>query len=93
MNKPNRVGWHWFLPDINCPTPDWTSLIRIDKPVILLVGVDKFTRDMPPARLIVRFPQGSAYVDDLHGDWEQIDEPERMTKEAKRRVLKKLLRE
>ena len=86
MNKPTGVGWYWFLPDERCMTP--TGLLRLDKPVPLLVGVDKVTRDMPPARLVVRFLGVTLYVDDLLGDWEPLVEPERMKQEAIRRLSK-----
>ena len=85
---PNRVGWYWFLPDEHCPTP--TGLLRVDRPVVVLVGVDKVTRDMPPARFVVRFPQGMMFVDDMSGDWEQIDEPKRMKQEAMKRITSKV---
>ena len=58
--QPQRVGWYWFLPDENCATP--TGLLRLDKPVVVLVGVDKVTRDMPPARFVVRFPLANQLV-------------------------------
>jgi len=35
---PKREGWYWFLPDENCVTP--TGLLRLDKPVVVLVGSD-----------------------------------------------------
>jgi len=85
MNKPTNPGWHWFLPDEKCPVPAGTTMLRIDKPVVVLVGVDKPTRDMPPARLVVRFPTGTLFVDDMSGDWEPIHEPERMQNEAMKR--------
>ena len=83
--KPQRVGWYWFLPDEHCPTP--TGLLRLDKPVVLLVGVDKVTRDMPPQRFVVRFSTGMMFVDDMSGDWEPIEEPERMKQEALKRII------
>lgn len=84
MTKPQRVGWHWFLPDEHCPMP--TGLLRLDRPVVLLVGVDKFTRDMPPSRFVVQFPQGTMFVDDMSGDWERIEVPKRMEEEAIKRI-------
>lgn len=84
--RPSKPGWHWFLPDEKCPTP--TGLLRIDTPVVLLVGVDKVTRDMPPARLVVRFSSGMMYVDDMSGDFEPIAKPERMKKEALLRLMR-----
>lgn len=83
--KPQRSGWHWFLPDDECPTP--TGFLRIDTPVVVLVGVDKVTRDMPPARLVVRFPQGMLYVDDMSGDWEEIKTPQHMKDMARTRLI------
>lgn len=86
--KPKRTGWYWFLPDENCPTP--TGLLRLDKPVVVLVGPDKFTRDMPPARLVVRFSATiMLYVDDMSGDWESCKEPKRMLRESMRRLKEK----
>ncbi len=85
--KPQRVGWYWFLPDESCPTP--TGLLRPDKPVVVLVGVDKVTRDMPPSRFVVRFPQAMMFVDDMSGDWEPIEEPWRMRQEALKRIMAK----
>lgn len=85
--KPNKPGWYWFLPDEHCHTP--TGLLRIDTPVVVLVGVDKITRDMPPARLVVRFPQGSLYVDEMTGDWERITKPEYMHRKALERLMGK----
>lgn len=85
MNIPNRAGWYWFLPDEKCPTP--TGLLRLDKPVVLLVGVDKVTRDMPPARFVVRFPTGTMYVEDMSGDWKPIEEPMEMRRLAKQRMI------
>ena len=82
---PQRVGWYW--PDENCPTP--TGLLRLDKAVVVLVGVDKVTRDMPPARLVVRFPQAMLFVDDMSGDWEPIEEPKRMKQECMKRLMAK----
>lgn len=79
---PKRPGWYWFLLDETCPTP--TGLLRLDKPVVVLVGQDKYTQDMPPARLMVRFSTGMMYVDDLSGDWEPIKEPRWMEREAMR---------
>lgn len=88
---PRFPGWYWFLPDERCPTP--TGLLRLDKPVIVLVGQDKFTRDMPPARLVVRFGQvATLYVDDMSGDWEPITEPKYMQKKAMKRIKEKLSR-
>lgn len=81
--KPNKPGWYWFLPDENCPTP--TGLLRLDKPVVVLVGVDKVTRDMPPSRCVVRFPNEMLYCDDMSGDWERIEEPKAMAKKARSR--------
>lgn len=85
--KPTKPGWYWFLPDENCPTP--TGLIRLDKPVVLLVSPDKYTRDMPPARLWVRFSTGPIYVDELSGDFEPIKEPKRMQRIAMQRIKAK----
>lgn len=84
-NQPKRVGWYWFLPDEHCPTP--TGLLRIDRPVVVLVGVDKVTRDMPPARFVVRFPNADIYVDDMTGDWEEIAEPKAMRAKAMTRLI------
>ena len=61
----------------------------MDKPVVLLVGVDKVTRDMPPQRFVVRFSTGMMFVDDMSGDWEPIEEPERMKQEALKRIIAK----
>lgn len=87
MSKPTKPGWYWFLPDEKCPTP--TGLLRLDKPAVLLVGVDKFTHDGPPAKLIVRFSFGEMLIDDMSGDWEPIEEPKRMQREAMRRIANK----
>ena len=84
---PNKVGWYWFLPDEKCPTP--TGLLRLDRAVVILVGVDKVTRDMPPARFVVRFPQATYFVDELSGDWEPIEEPKRMRQESLKRIMAK----
>lgn len=86
--RPQRVGWYWFLPDANCNTP--TGILRMDRPVVLLVGVDKVTRDMPPARFVVRFSQAMLYCDDMSGDWEPIAPPSRMRKMAFDRVVRRL---
>lgn len=85
--KPQRIGWYWFLPDEHCATP--TGVLRLDKPVVVFVGVDKVTRDMPPARFVVRFPQAMLFVDDMSGDWEPIVEPKRMKQEALKRIMAK----
>ena len=84
---PQRPGWYWFLPDSKCPTP--TGLIRIDKPVVLLVGQDKVTRDGHPPKLCVRFPGSMLFVENMSGDWEPIEEPKRMKREATRRIVAK----
>lgn len=91
MKKPTKPGWYWFLPDHHCPTP--TGLLRTDRPAVLLVGVDKVTRDMPPARLVVRFSQVMMFCDDMSGDWEEIPEPKWMIDEAKKRWLTKFIKE
>ena len=83
--KPNRPGWYWFLPDENCPTP--TGFLRLDRPAVLLVSQDKYTRDMPSAKFVVKFPSGTISVDDLSGDWERLKEPYWM----QRKVLKRLV--
>ena len=83
-SRPSRPGWNWFLPDENCPTP--TGLLRLDKPVVVLVGQDEYTRDGPPPRLVVRFGASlMLYVDDMTGDWERCKEPKRMTRKAMKR--------
>lgn len=85
--KPQRVGWYWFLPDEHCKT--LTGILRIDRPVVVLVGVDKATRDMPPAaRFVVRFPTGMLYVDDMSGDWELIEPPRHMQQLASSRFMR-----
>lgn len=84
---PQIVGWYWFLPDENHLTP--TGQLRRDIPVILLVGVDKVTRDMPPARLVVRFGSAMIYVDNMSGDWELIKAPQRMKNESLSRIMGK----
>ena len=87
MNLPKRPGWYWFLPAFGCPTP--TGLLRLDKPVVVLVGQDKYSRDMPPAELVVRFSTCMLYVEDMSGDWEPCKEPRRMRREALRRCSAK----
>ncbi len=85
---PTKPGWYWFLPNENCPTP--TGLLRLDRPVVLMVGADKMTRDMPPPRLVVRFSATVVmFVDDTAGDWEPIEAPEQMRQEAARRLADK----
>ena len=84
---PQKVGWYWFLPDERCASI--TGILRIDRPVVVLVGVDKVTRDMPPARFVVRFPNVTLYVDDMSGDWEAIQPPERMRRVAFGRFTRK----
>ena len=86
-SKPKVTGWYWFLPDEKCPTP--TGLLRVDKPVVVLVGSDNFHR-AENSRLVVRFSNAMLYVDDMSGDWELIKEPKRMTDESIRRIKKKL---
>lgn len=81
--KPQKAGWYWFLPDERCPTP--TGLLRLDKAVVLLVGVDDVTRGVSLPRLIVRLSTATLLVDDMSGDWEPIEEPERMRQEASKR--------
>jgi hypothetical protein len=71
--KPTRPGWYWFLPDEHCPTP--TGLLRLDKPVVVLVGVERLTRDGPPPPLVVRFPQGTLCCNEMSGDWSRIEAP------------------
>jgi hypothetical protein len=80
---PKRPGWYWFLPDERCPTP--TGFLRTDTPVVVLVGADKYTRDGPPARMVVRFPQATFYVEDMTGDWESCVEPPFMSMKARER--------
>ena len=84
MSIPKRSGWYWFLPDSKCPTP--TGLLRLDKPVVVLVGQDKFSRDMPPPKFVVRFSTCMLYVEDMSGDWEACKEPRRMRREVVRRL-------
>ncbi len=81
--RPNGPGWYWFLPDEHCPTP--TGLLRIDQPVVVLVGPDKYTRDGPPANLVVRFPQGTLGCDAMSGEWERIPVPKFMQAIARER--------
>lgn len=87
MSKPHQVGWYWFLPDANCPTP--TGLLRLDKPVVVLVGQDKATHD-GYRHFVVRFQSAVLPVENMSGDWEAIPEPKRMQREAMRRVTEKL---
>lgn len=87
LMRPNRPGWYWFLPDKACPTP--TGLLRLDKPVVLLVGQELYNLEGPVKRLVVRFglgPTNMLYVDDMSGDWEVCKEPKRMRREALRRA-------
>lgn len=85
---PKRPGWYWFLPDEKCPTP--TGLLRLDKPVVVLVGQESYDRAGPPKRLVVRFgPTNMLYVDEMSGDWEACKEPKRMQREAMRRIKAK----
>jgi len=87
-DQPKRPGWYWFLPDENCPTP--TGLLRLDKPVVLLVGQEKYTHDGSPNRLVVRFGRDNIlYVSEMSGDWEPCKEPKRMQREAMRRIKEK----
>lgn len=87
--NPKQPGWYWFLPDENCPTP--TGLLRLDRPVIVLVGQDKYTHDGPPARLVVRFGSNCVlYASDMSGDWEPCKEPKRMQREAMGRIKAKM---
>ncbi len=87
MGKPNRPGWHWFLPADGSESPIPTLRWRTDTPIILYVEADKVTRDMPPARLVVRFGRGMFYVDDMPGDWEWIPTPVSIRREVRRRFL------
>lgn len=80
---PNKTGWYWFLPDEHCVTP--TGLLRMDKPVVLLVGTYKQTRDGDPGPLVVRFPSCTYEVTELTGEWERIEEPKRMADVARSR--------
>jgi len=85
--QPTSTGWYWFLPDENCPTP--TGLLRIDMPVVVLVGQERFDRAGPPPRLVVRFTMKTMYCDELSGDWVKIKAPRAMHNKAiKRRKLR-----
>lgn len=86
-NQPTGPGWHWFLPDERCPTP--TGLLRLDCPVVLMVGFDNGTPAGDPPKLCVRFPGSMLWVENMSGDWEAIDAPERMRKKALERILDK----
>lgn len=81
---PKKTGWYWFLPNEKCPTP--SGLLRLDRPVVVLVGEDKNPFG-GKSRLVVRFAVGMMYVDDMKGDWEQLREPKRMTQEVNKRIL------
>ncbi len=81
--QPKQIGWHWFLPDISCPTP--TGLLRIDKPVIVLVGQVLHDRAGDPKQLCVRFPSGTMLCNTMTGMWERIEEPKEMADEARKR--------
>lgn len=83
MTTPTQPGWYWYLP-----SPGHLTMFgpaRYDQPVVLLVGASKATRDMPPATLVVRFPQGTLSVSEMPGDWERIAVPPKMRTEAMRR--------
>lgn len=85
MGKPEKPGWYWFLPDENCPTP--TGLLRIDRPVVVLVGQESYDRAGPPKKLVVRFSwDNMLFVDEMSGDWEQCREPNRMRQKAMKRI-------
>lgn len=87
MKQPNSTGWYWFLPNEHCKTP--TGFLRTDTPVVLLVGVNKMTRDMPPPKLVVRFSnEVQICVEELTGDWEHIQPPKYMKTKAFSRVYK-----
>ena len=80
---PKRLGWYWFLPDEKCPSP--TGLLRLDSPVVVLVGQCPYTD-----RLVVRFrPNVMMYVDDMSGDWEICKKPKSLQLVAMRRMKEK----
>lgn len=88
MTPPRRPGWYWFLPDENCPTP--TGLLRLDKPVVVLVGQLKYTHDGKPSRLVVRFGMNNMlYVDEMSGHWQAVKEPKFMHRIAMGRIKAK----
>ena len=90
MRIVNNVGWYWFLPDEQCPSP--TGFLRIDQPVVLLVSVDKFARDGKPPPFVVKFPAFTMSCADMLGDWEPISPPNRMRIEATRRYRDRIER-
>jgi len=78
---PKKPGWYWFLPDSRCASP--TGLLQQGVPVVVLVGMGvRIGRDAISDSLVVRFPQGAFHVDEMLGDWEPIETPERMTTPA-----------
>ena len=81
--RPKAPGWYWFLPDERCPTP--TGFLRIDMPVVVLVGQEHFTRHEDPPRLLVRFTRDALFVDDMSGDWAPIEAPAFMQGIARQR--------
>jgi hypothetical protein len=85
--EPDTTGWYWFLPDEKCPTP--TGLIRIDKPVVVLVGQEKYTRDGPSGKLCVRFSTGTLLAEEMSGHWESISVPRAMHDIAMDRIKAK----
>ena len=87
MKQPNGTGWFWFLPDENCATP--TGLIRVDRPVIVLVGQsDVLSRAGKPS-LVVRFSTHTELCSDLTGDWHPAKPPKSMQKKAMQRIKEK----
>ena len=90
MKRPSKPGHYWFLPDPSMEVPEGLNALRIDMPIVLLVGQDKLTRDMPPPRLVVRFPGMMLYVDDMPGMWEEIKAPDAMRKVAMARMREAL---
>lgn len=88
VNRPKRPGWFWFLPDEDCPSP--TGLLRLDRPVIVLVGQERYSRDGPSGRLVVRFSADcEMFVDDMSGEWAHCKTPKRLERIAMKRIMRK----
>lgn len=79
--KPHRPGWYWFLPDPSMESP--TRLLRLDKPITVLVGL--YSHDSK--QLVVRFSaENIMRVEDMPGMWEESKPPKFMLAESKRRI-------
>lgn len=83
MDKPNSGGYWWFLSNV-CEFG-----LRDDRPAVVLVYPEKYTRDDTDNRWLVSIncEHDSVPVDDLDGIWESVVRSEELDKVARSRFV------